>query len=70
MSRTARIRSVPHTFEMIKEMESQGHEFGADYREPGRRALAGVHEAGMRHHIDWRLEALARRDEADRRNGS
>ncbi len=70
MSRTARIRGLPQTFEMIKEMEAQGHEFGADCREPGRRALAGVLEAGIRHHIDWRLEALARRDEADRSNGS
>ena len=46
MSRTATIRSLPQAFEMIKEMEAQGHEFGEDYREAGRRTLAGVLEAG------------------------
>ncbi len=70
MPRTATIRSLPQAFEMIKEMEAQGHKLGEDYREAGRRALAGVLEAGMRHHIDWHLEALARRGEADRRNDS
>lgn len=40
MSRSATIRSLPQAFEMIKEMEAQGHEFGDDYREAGRRALA------------------------------
>ncbi len=70
MSRTATIRSLPQTFEMIKEMEAQGHEFGGDYREAGRRGLVGVLEAGMQHRFDGHLEALARRGEADRRNGS
>ena len=46
MSRTETIRSLPQAFEMIKEMEAQGHKLGEDYREAGRRALAGVLEAG------------------------
>ena len=70
MSRTVTIKSLPQAFEMIKEMESQGHEFGEDYRRAGRDGLVGVLEAGMRDRIDQHLEALARRGEADRRNGS
>ncbi len=70
MSRTATMPSLPQAFEMIEEMEAQGHEFGEDYREAGRRAMAGGLGAGMGHHIDRHLEALARRGEADRRNGS
>ena len=32
MSRTATIESLPQAFEVIKEMQDQGYDWGEDYR--------------------------------------
>ena len=63
------ISSLPQAFKMIKEM-NLSTEWDSDYREAGRRALGEILEGQMRGRIDRHLEEMARRGEADRRNGS
>jgi len=64
------ITSLPQAFEMVKQMNFSGDEWESDYRVAGRQALRGILEGQMRGRIDRHLEEMARRGEADRRNGS
>ena len=70
MSRTVTTKSVARAFRMMKAMQAQGVEWGEDYRDAGARALKEVLEVRMAAEIDRHLAAMARRDAADRRNGS
>lgn len=69
LPQAATIRSLPEAFEVIKEMQRQGYEFGEDYRGAGGPALAEILEGRMAEAIDRDLDEIARRGEADRRNG-
>jgi transposase-like protein len=69
MSQTATIRSLPQAFKIIKEMRMHGDEWGEDYRGAGREVLAEIIEGRMDEAIDRHLEEVAKRGEADRRNG-
>ena len=66
----ATITNVAQAHEVIKEMNLNGYEWGADYRSHGRAALKVILEGQMRQNIDSYLEELSRRDGVDRRNGS
>ena len=70
MPQRATIESIPQAFQMLKQMRAQEIEWGEDYRRAGALALKGVLERGMAARIDGHLEEMARRGEADRRNGS
>lgn len=70
MPQSVTIRSLPQAFAVIKEMEAQGCEWGEGYRGAGREALARILEGRMATAVDRRLAEMARRGEADRRNGS
>ena len=70
MSRFATIKSLPAAFRMMKSMQAEGIEWSEDYRGAARDALAAVLEGRMAEHPDGRLEEMARRETADRRNGS
>ena len=69
MEQKVMITSLPQAFRMVKEM-NVSTEWDSDYREAGRRALQEILEGQMRGRIDRHLEEMARRGEADRRNGS
>jgi hypothetical protein len=69
MEQKLMITSLPQAFKMVKEM-NLSTEWDSDYREAGRRALQEILEGQMRGRIDRHLEEMARRGEADRRNGS
>lgn len=62
------IRSLPQAFRIIKEMEliPDGE---SEYRSTARETLRGILEDRMHDRIDRHLEAMALRDEEDRRNG-
>jgi len=70
MKKKLMITSLPQAFEMVKQMNLSAGEWESDYRVAGRRALQGILEGQMRYRIDRYLEEMARRGEADRRNGS
>lgn len=55
---------------MMKGIQAQGIECGEDYRSAASAALKDVLEGCMAAWIDRHLAELARRGEADRRNGS
>ena len=63
------ISSLPQAYEMVKQM-GFCDEWESDHRVYGRKAIVEVFEQQMRDRIDWHLEEMARRGEADRRNGS
>jgi putative transposase len=69
MEQKVMITSLPQAFKMIKEMNLSA-QWDSDYRQAGRRALQAIFEGQMRDRIDRHLEEIARRGEADRRNGS
>ena len=67
----AAIRNVSKAYKVIKEISSQGLEWGEDYRLYTREALKGFLEGRMRANIDFYLEEMAVRDGGeDRQNGS
>ncbi len=70
MPQSVTIKSLPHAFRMMKAMEASGVEWGEDYRGAGAQALKGIMEGRMLAAVDHHLEEMARRDEADRRNGT
>ena len=70
MSRSVTIRSLPVAFEMMKAMQVEGLDWGADYRPLAREALIGILHDRMAEAIDRHLEEIAARGETDRRNGS
>ena len=69
MSRTATIESLPQAFEVIKQMQDQGYDWGEDYRCAGRDALVDILEGRMVEAVDRHLERMSEGDQADRRNG-
>ena len=70
MPQAATITSLPGAFRMMKTMQAEGIEWGADYRDATATALKGVLELGMAAGIDRHLEEMSARGAADRRNGS
>lgn len=70
MPHGATIRSIPAAFRMMKAMQAQGVEWGADYRPAAGAALKSVLEGWMASGIDRHLADMAGRGAADRRNGS
>ena len=69
MPQTATIKSLPVAFRMLKAMQTQGVEWGEDYRGAARDALAALLESRMAETVDRHLERMAEHGEADRRNG-
>ena len=68
--RAATVINLEEGFGIIKEMHSQGFDFGEDYRVYGRQALKVVMEEKMATSIDRYLFDVGRRlPEPDRRNG-
>ena len=68
--RAAMVINLEEGFGIIKEMHSQGFDFGEDYRVYGRQALKVVMEEKMATSIDRYLFDVGRRlPEPDRRNG-
>jgi len=65
----AAIRSVSKAYKVIKQISSQGVEWGEDYRFYSRIALKQFLEGGIKDRIDSYLEEMAVRGEDDRRNG-
>ena len=62
------VRSLPQAFRIIKEMNLLPDD-ESEYRSLARESLRAILEDKMRHRIDRHLEAMAIRDEEDRRNG-
>ena len=58
MPQTATIRSLPQAFEVIKQMEADGCEWGEDYRAAGRDALADI----IARDVGFGSTAVLRRD--------
>jgi transposase-like protein len=64
------IRSLPEAHRVIKQMNLTGMELDSDYREAGRKSLEGILQDKMQDRISRHLDEMARKVEADRRNGS
>lgn len=69
MSQTATIKSLPAAFRMMKAMQAEGVEWGEDYRQGARDAIAALLRGRMDQLIDEHLERMAELGRADRRNG-
>jgi putative transposase len=69
MPQTATIKSLPAAFRMMKAMQAEGMEWGEDYREGARDAVAELLRGRMDQLIDEHLERTAELGQADRRNG-
>jgi hypothetical protein len=69
MPQTATIKSLPVAFEMLKAMQAEGVEWGEDYRQGARQAVAELLRGRMDQLIDEHLERMAELGRADRRNG-
>jgi putative transposase len=69
MPQTATIKSLPAAFGMMKAMQAEGLEWGEDYRQGARDAVAELLRGRMAETIDRHLERMAERGKADRRNG-
>ena len=70
MPHSATIKSLPRAFQIMKAMQRDGIEWGEDYRHAAAAALKDVLEGRMTGGVDRHLEEMARREVADRRNGS
>ena len=68
--RAATIESLPMAFEVVKEMQADGLDWGEGYRPLGRRALAEIVEGRMAEAVDRWLDGLDGSAVRDRRNGS
>ncbi len=68
--RAATIESLPMAFEVVKEMQAGGLDWGEGYRPLGRRALAEIVEDRMAEAVDRWLDGLDGSAVRDRRNGS
>ena len=68
--RAATIESLPMAFEVVKQMQADGLEWGEGYRPLGRRALAEIVEGQMAEAVDGWLDSLDASAVRDRRNGS
>jgi transposase-like protein len=69
MPQTATIKSLPAAFRMMKAMQAEGVEWGEDYRQGARDAVAELLRGRMDHLIDEHLERMVELGWADRRNG-
>jgi putative transposase len=69
MPQSATIRSLPGAFRMMKAMQADGVEWGEDYRQGARQAVAELLRGRMDQLIDEHLELMAELGQADRRNG-
>jgi putative transposase len=69
MPQTATIKSLPAAFRMMKAMQAEGVEWGEDYRQGARDAVAELLRGRMDQLIDEHLERMAELGQADRRNG-
>ena len=69
MPQAATIKSLPRALRLMKTMEADGIEWGEDCRGAAAEALKGVLAGRMDAEIDRHLAEMARRGEADRRNG-
>ena len=63
MPKIVTIRSLPEAFNVIKEMQADGCEWGEDYRGTGREVLAEIIRGRMREAIDRQLDEVARCDD-------
>lgn len=70
MPQAVTIASLPAAFEMMKAMRAEGLEWSQDYRPAARQAVCEILQDQMAQAVDRHLEGMARRGEADRRNGS
>ena len=68
--RTVTIESLPQAFEVVKEMQADGLDWGEGYRPLGRQALAGIIEGRMAEAVDRWLDGLDGSAIRDRRNGT
>jgi len=68
--RSAAITSLPQAFEVVKEMQADGLEWGEGYRPLGRQALVEIIEGRMAEAVDRWLDTLDGSALRDRRNGS
>ncbi len=66
----ATIMSLPQAFEVVKEMQADGLEWGEGYRPLGRQALAEIIEGRMAEAVDRWLDNLDAGALRDRRNGT
>ena len=66
----ATIESLPMAFEVVKEMQADGLEWGEGYRPLGRAALAEIIQGRMAEAVDHWLDGLDDLAMRDRRNGS
>jgi len=66
----AQIKSLPHAFEIIKQMELRPEEVSLDVREEARLALQTILRGRMDRFIDVCLQDLGERGVEDRRNGT
>ena len=68
---TSTIESLPMAFEVVKEMQADGLEWGEGYRPLGRQALAAIiQQGGMVEAVAYWLDGLDGMTMSDRRNGS
>ncbi len=70
MPRAVTFKSLPEACAVIKEMQGQDYQWGAEYRAAGRAALAEILEGQMALRVDRHLEEMAARGTADRRIGA
>ena len=66
----ATIMSLPQAFEVVKEMQAGGLDWGEGYRPLGRQALAEIIEGRMAEAVDRWLDNLDAGAMRDRRNGT
>src|ERR671918_2213023 len=69
MPQAATIKSLPAAFRMMKAMQAEDVEWGEDYRQGARQAVAELLRGRMDQLIDDHLERMAELGQADRRNG-
>ncbi len=69
MPHAVTIASLPAAFEMMKAMQVEGLDGSPDHRSAACEALRDILEGQMAQAVDRHLERMARRGEADRRNG-
>ena len=70
MPQAVTIRSLTGAFAVMKGMQAEGVEWGHDWRPVAGRAVAEILQGQMSQAVDLHLEQMARRGDADRRNGS
>ena len=64
------METLPQAFEVVKEMQADGLDWGEGYRPLGRQALAGIIEGRMAETVDRWLDGLDGSAMRDRRNGT